>query len=122
MCLLRPGRRAERALGVEAEFLEQPDEGYALRGRERRGGALYVARVLGENARDEPFPLRGKVNDARPSVGPVRAALDEPLCLEPVDSRRDGAARELHLSSDGVDRQRALVEQRLEDCEVAAAD
>jgi hypothetical protein len=62
------------------------------------------------------------VDDARPAVVGVIAALDHTFSFQAVDGGGDGAAGELHLAADLVHRSRTFVQEHLEREEVGESD
>jgi hypothetical protein len=60
-----------------------------------------------------------KPDNARTPVSRIVPARHQALALQPVDRRRNRAARQKNLGSQFVDRERAFVQQRFEDSEIA---
>src|SRR5262249_20176686 len=78
--------------------------------------------MIGVDACDQLPAFLGQVNYPRPTIGTVGAPLHQPFCLQPVNGNGNRTARQQDLSSDLVNRKRALVQQSFQHGEVAAAN
>jgi hypothetical protein len=116
----RSGLRKRKSVPI-AETLQKVNQHSSLGAGKIRNRFLHVDSVLRESFGDQVAALAGQFDDSNPAVGGMVFANDKPLAFEPVNGSRNGSRRQVDHLTDDVHRERALMQQRLEDTEVRVA-
>src|SRR5437868_6294361 len=77
--------------------------------------------MLAKSAGDQRPSFGCQLNPAHPAVVRVIFARNEPFFNQSIDGDTDGSGREPDFRADGIDRERALMQENFQDAEIGVA-